>query len=51
MKTRKNMTGAHASVYWENGQNANNAHKNERNVCPDRMLSCISKMGKTPKTI
>ena len=30
MKTRKNMTGPHASVHFENGQNAKNAHENEK---------------------
>ena len=32
MKTRKNMTRPHASVHFENGQNAKNAHENEKNV-------------------
>ena len=30
MKTRKNMTGPHASVHFENGPNAKNAHENEK---------------------
>ena len=30
MKTRKNIAGPHASVYFQNGQNAKNAHENEK---------------------
>ena len=32
IKTRKNMTGAQASVHFENEQNVKNAHENEKNV-------------------
>ena len=32
MKMRKNMTGPHASVHFENGPNAKNTHENGENV-------------------
>ena len=32
MKTRKNITGPHASVHFQNGPNAKNAHENKKNV-------------------
>ena len=49
MKTRKNMPEPQAFVHFENGQNAKNACENEKNVQPDRMPLCISKMGKCQK--
>ena len=41
MKTRKNITGPHASVHFKNGQNAKSAHENEKNVVQDRMPLCF----------
>ena len=32
MKTKKCVTGPHASLYFENGPNAKTAHENEKNV-------------------
>ena len=51
MKTRKNMTGPHASVHFENGPNAKNAHENEKNVQPGHMPLCISKVDGMPKKV
>ena len=47
----KNITGPHASVHFQNGSNAKNAHENKKNVELVHMPFCISKMGQMPKTV
>ena len=48
---RKCTSGPHASVHFENGQNAKNAIEKEKNVSPGHMPLCISKIGRMPKTV
>ena len=51
LKTRKNITGPHASVHFENGQNAKNARENEKMYDRATCLCAFQKWAKCQKRL
>ena len=49
MKTRKNIVGQHASLYFENEPNAKNAHENEKMYNRATCLCAFQKWAKCQK--
>ena len=51
MKTRKNITGPHASAYFENGSNAKNSHESEKMYNRATCLCVFQKWAKDQKQL
>ena len=51
MKTRKNIVGQHASLYFENEPNAKNAHENEKMYNRATCLCAFRKWAKCQKRL